>query len=159
MADLLSALVQRSKQVADPLAQAYAAGNRPFTVRLTRPGTAGTFNRATRDFDNPADQLLYQGPARIWSAAGGVELEIGDERTSFTNARCSLNYFSADTSPPEARELAPRVDDLLEVLDTPQGVATHLVRRVFTVGDVEVGGHFGTGWVLTLSGAAPSRRT
>lgn len=156
---LLAALVQRSKQVADPVAQAYAAGNRPFTVRLMRPATAGTFDRATRDFVNAADQLLYQGPARIWTGGGGMELEIGDERTSFTSARCSLNYFDATTSPAEALELAPRVDDLLEVLDTPQGAATHLVGRSFTVGDVEVGGHFGTGWVLTLTGAAPSRRT
>lgn len=148
--ELLSALVQRSKQVADPIAQAYASGNRAFQVRLIRPHVTATFDRDSSTFVNPPDETLYEGPARFWPGGQGVELEIGDERTSFTSARCSINLY--DGKP-------PRVDDLVEVLDTRQSRATHLAGRVFSVSDVEVGGHFSTGYTLTLSGAAPSRRT
>ena len=51
------------------------------------------------------------------------------------------------------------MDDLLEVIQDEQSIATHLAGRVFAVGSVEVGGHFGIGYVMALSGVAPSRRT
>ena len=149
MADLLSAMVKASKKVADPLAAAYASGNRPFTVRITRPTTVGSYDRKTNKFINDPDELIYQGPARIYAATGGLELEIGDERTTFTSARASIDGGGQP----------PRVDDLFAIVDTDQAQATHLVGRVFTVSDVEVGGHFGIGYRLSLSGAAPSRRT
>lgn len=147
---LLSALVSRSKQVADPLAAAYASGNRPFTVRVTRPGPPSTFDRATGQMDNPADLEVYLGPARISTLSGPVELEIGDERTTMSSARISIDAGG---------ELFPRVDDIVDVVETEQATQTHLVGRSFTVTDVEAGGHFGIGYVLSVMGIAPSRRS
>lgn len=149
MSDLLSALVQRSKQVADPVAAAYASGNRPFRVRLTRPHVVATYSRDLRQFINPDDAPLYLGRARITTAAGGSEMEIGDERMTISAARASIDQYKGPM---------PRIDDLLEVLSTPQSTQTHLAGRVFKVDSVEVGGHFGIGYVLLLSGVAPSRR-
>lgn len=148
--DLLSALVQRSKQVADPLAAAYASGNRPFTVLLTRPAVLPTFDRSTRGFSNTDDEVLYRGRARIYPASSGSELDVAGERTSFSSARASIDLYEGPM---------PRIDDLLEVLATEQSTTTHLAGRTFAVADVEVGGHYGIGYVLTLTGVAPSRRT
>lgn len=157
--DLLSALVQRSKQVADPIATAYASGNRPFHVRVSRPSVIATFDRDTGQLTNPADQVLYEGPARIWTVTGGVEMEIGDERTMFSSARASIDSTVRDAQGNTVPVTIPRVDDLFEILPNGQSQATHLSGRAFTVTDIEVGGHYSTGYVLTLSGVAPSRRT
>lgn len=155
-ADLLSAMVARSKQAADPIATAYASGNRPFTVTITRPGARSSFDRDAAEFVNPADDIIYSGPARIWTVSGGVDLDIGDERMTLSNARASIDAFTADNAPDPA--LFPRVDDVFTVVTTPQASQTHLVGRVFAVGDVEAGGHFGLGFVMSLTGVAPSRR-
>lgn len=149
MADLLSAMVGRSKDVAQPLAQAFASGNRPYRVRLERPGDRPSFDRETGTMTNPVDEVIYVGPARIFPVTGPLELEVGDERTTFSSARISIDNFAGD----------PRVDDIVTVLDNPQGELGRLVGRQFTVLDVEVGGHFDIGWELTTQGVAPSRRT
>jgi len=149
MSDLLSALVMGSKKYADPIASSYAAGNRPFTVRITRPGVLPTYDRATKVFTNPADELVYDGPGRLTTASGGGSTVIGDEETQFSTVRLSINGGGT----------APRRDDLVLVVDDAQSQATHIAGRVFTVLDVEVGGHYGIGFVLSLSGAEPSRRT
>lgn len=150
MTDLLSAMVGRSKEVAQPRAAAYASGNRAFQVRITRPHVLGTYDRDLRSFTNPADTVIYEGPARIFTATGGAELDVGDERTVFSVARATIDHYEGEP---------PRGDDLLEVLVTPQSSQTHIAGRVFSIGSVEVGGHFGIGYALALSGAAPSRRT
>lgn len=142
-------MVRRSKAHADPRAASYASGNRAFEVRITRPAVLGTFNRATKAFSNPADQLIYRGPARIYTAVGGAELEVGDERTVFSTATASIDSYSG---PP------PQSDDLVEVLSTPQSTQTHLAGRVFSIGSVQAGGHFDIGYVLALSSVAASRR-
>lgn len=149
MADLLSALVQRSKSASDPIAKAYTSGNRPYQVELTRPAGPITYNRDTQAMVNPADTTLYVGPGRFTTGSGPVELEVGGERQTFTSVRCSINSYDG------AR---PRVDDMLRVLATPLATATELADRVFTVQSVEIGGHFDTGYVLTLLGIDPSRR-
>lgn len=150
MADLLSAMVAASKGYAQPIAQSYASGNRPYLVRLTRVGAASYFDRTTKVLVNPPDVTLYTGPARIFPVTGPVELELGDERQTFSSARISIDNYTGSE---------PRVDDLVEVLDNAQAQLGRLVGRVFTVNDVEAGGHFDIGWELTTTGVAPSRRT
>ena len=150
MADLLSALVQRSKQVADPRAAAYASGNRPYMVTLVRPGVAATYNRATKAMTNPVDVLLYTGPARFTVLAGPVEVEVGDERTTLSSATISIDAYNGS---------APRVDDIVAVLVSAQSTATHMSGRQFTVTGVEAGGHFGIGYIMSALGVAASRRT
>lgn len=149
MADLLSAMIARSKQAADPIASSYASGNRPFHVRVTRPNVNPSYDRATQVFTNPPDQLVYDGPGRLTTASGPVEVSVGDEQTFFSTARLSI----------DAGGEIPRRDDLVLVLSDGQSNATHLAGRVFTVQDVEVGGHFGIGYVMSVLGAAPSRST
>lgn len=153
--DLLSAMVQRSKQIADPRAAAYASGNRAYQVRLSRPGVLGSFDRVTGLWTNPPDTVLYEGPARIYAAHGGIELEIGDERTPFNAAQVTIDYFDPDNSPDPTK--APQTDDVLEVLDTPLSQATHLAGRSFEVTAVDVGGHYGTGWTMQVLGAGAHR--
>lgn len=150
MGDLLSALVQRSKQIADPLAAAYASGNRAFTVELSRPGADVTFDRDAKAFLNPADPVLYTGPARIYTITGGMELQIGDEDMVLSSARISIDSYDGP---------APQHGDLLTIIDTAQAQNTHAVGRVFQVEDVEIGGHFGIGYTMTTRGVAPSPRT
>lgn len=150
MADLLSALVRGSKNYAQPKAASYASGNRPYLVRLTRVGAAAFYDRDTSLLVNPVDTTLYTGPARIFPVTGPVEMEIGDERATLSSARISIDNYTG----PE-----PRVDDLLEVLNNDQSQLARLVGRIFTITDVEVGGHFDIGWELTGTGIAPSRRS
>lgn len=149
MPDLLSALVGRSKEVADPRAAAYASGNRAFEVRITRPAVLGTYDRDTRVFANPNDGLIYEGPARIYTAQGGAELDIGDERSVFAVARATIDHY--DGPPPVA-------DDLLYVITTPLSTQTHIADRTFSIGSVEVGGHFGIGYAFAISGVSKTRR-
>lgn len=144
----MSALVQASKAYAEPMARAYAEGNRVYVVTVERPGGPATFDRATGAFVDPPDTVLYTGPARIFPATGGADLDIGDERTPFNAATITINLY--DGTP-------PRVDDVVRVTSTPQSRATHLADRVFEVTGVDVGGHYGTGWTLQTLGAAPSR--
>lgn len=147
--DLLSALVARSKVVADPRAAAYASGNRPYLVRITRPAAQPTFNRNTNTYTDPADTVVYEGRARLYTISGGSEADIGDERVQFSSAQMSI-----DSRP----GVLPRVDDLVVVLSNAQSISNQVVGREFTVNDVEIAGHFDVGILLTLTGAAPSRR-
>lgn len=147
---LLSAMVAASKKVADPLVASYASGNRVYTVRLTRPGAPSTFDRATGAYTDIPDEVLYTGPGRIWPITGGASVTFEDERSDISSVRVSIDDYDGEP---------PRLDDVLEVLDTPQAQAAHLAGRVYEVSDVEVGGHYGYGWHLTGTGIAPSRRT
>ena len=90
--------------------------------------------------------MIYEGPARMHTAVGGAELEVGDERTVFSTATASIDSGKG----------IPQSDDLLEVLVTPQSTQTHLAGRVFAVGSVQVGGHFDVGYVLALSAWRPA---
>lgn len=149
MADsLLAAMVQASKAYANPIAADYAAGNRIYVVTLERPGRVGDFNRLTGQWVDTPDATLYTGPARIYPASGGADLEIGDERTPFNAATISINLYEG---------LPPRVDDVVRVTSTPLSRSTHLADRVFEVTGIDVGGHFSIGWSLQTLGAGPSR--
>lgn len=148
--DLLSAMVAASKKVADPIASAYASGNRAYRVKLERPGLLPTFDRDAGAFTNPEDAVLYTGPARIHESNGGSTMDIAGEEMTLTAVTISIDSYTG---------LGPRIDDLVTVLSNDASIATHLVDRVFTVTGVQVGGHFGIGYVLYTVGVAPSRRT
>jgi hypothetical protein len=149
MPSLLTAIVAASKKVADPMAKSYASGNRILTVRISRPGAAPTFNRTTQRFTNPSDAEIYLGPARIRPATGGAQVEVAGEDTTYTSVAISIDGGGT----------APRIDDLVQVIDNAVSRGAHLADRVFTVVDVEVGGHFDIGYALRAVGAEPSRRT
>ena len=145
---LLAALVRDSKTYGDPLAAEYASGNRSYLVTLTRPSAPSSFDRTSGQFLNVADQVLYIGPARVYGSSGASELEIGDERTPFTSTTISIDDYAG---------LGPEVDDVVQVMDTPQAQANNIALRFFEVTGVDVGGHFGIGWTLRVLGAGPSR--
>lgn len=149
MSNLLAAMVAASKRVADPIAAGYAEGNRAFQVIITRPGGEPTYDRDTKEFVNPEDPVIYEGPGRLTTGSGPVEVQVGDESLSFTSARLSIN--SGGT--------IPRKDDLVFIVDDEQSQATHVAERWFAVQDVEVAGHFGVGYVMSVLGVSPSRRT
>jgi hypothetical protein len=150
MADLVSALVKASKAFADPIVSSYASGNRTYQVRITRPGDDPTYDRATGEFSNPDDVLVYEGPARIWPITGSAQVTAGDEVEDISQVHISID----DTA-----LLPPRLEDLVTVLVDEASQAGHVADRQYTVADVQVGGHFSYGWHLTGSGVAPSRRT
>lgn len=152
MADLLSAIVRASKRLADPRALAFTSGNRPYTVKISRPGEVPTFNRATGVFNNPVDTLIYQGPARISPASEGAQTDFGGEQLTFTAVQISIDDVPAGSP-------SPRVDDLVEVLTDDLSTSTQIAGRIFTVTGVIVGGHFNIGFQLSATGAEPSRRS
>lgn len=146
---LLTAMVNASRAYAQPVAKAYASGNRPFTVELRRPGGAEpTYDRVTHQMTNPEDPLLYRGPGRIHLANPDTQIEIGEERTSFISTVISIDTYDGDP---------PQVDDTVTVVDDAESRATHMAGRVFEVTGVERGGHFDIGWRLNVTGAMPSR--
>lgn len=150
--DLLGAVIRTSRNLAAPVVHSYASGNRPYSVRIERPHTMVEFDRATLTTTNPEDEVIYVGPARFARASGGSTLDIGDERMVMTTVQVSIDDYSG---PP------PRVDDIITVLPDNAMLAqtTGAVGRAFTVLDVEIGGHYDIGYVLTAQGTAPSRRT
>lgn len=147
MTDLTSALVAASKSYAEPIASAYAAGNRAYHVRITRPGDPGVFDRNTGRWVGRTVDLVYDGPARIWVDGGTGLREEGDEQIPFNDIRLSINQG----------DRLPRVDDDLHVVDDAQSEGTQLAGRDFEITGVEIGGHFATGVTLSATGAAPSR--
>jgi hypothetical protein len=155
---LLSAIVGASRDYAKPIAQAYTSGNRPFTVEVRRPGAGGepTFDRATGEFVNPEDPLIYRGPGRIHLSGSDTKIEVGEEETPFTSTVISIDPFTAATAG-DVTEM-PRVDDTVTVVDDEGSRGAHLAGRVFEVTGVERGGHFDIGWRLAVLGAMPSRR-
>ncbi|MEO6203989.1 MAG: DUF6093 family protein [Mycobacteriales bacterium] len=150
MASLVSAIVAASKAYASASVDDHAAGNRVYSVRVTRPGAAPAYNRGTQVMVNPVDAVLYEGPARITNSSGGGSLDIGGEETSFTSLTVSIDAYAG---------LVPRVEDLVEVLESPLSVKALLSGRDFAVTSVDVGGHYAFGYTLQVTGAAPSRRT
>lgn len=159
--DLLSAMVQRAKAYASPIAQSYASGNRPYRVEIHRPGPPQEYDRTTQQMVNPADILVYRGAAKIGDLGGPIELDIGGERITMASAQISIDYDTEiDPEDPNAQvRLAPRVDDVVTVLEDEQSLATHIAGRTFTVTAAGAGGHYGIGWVLQALGVSPSRRT
>lgn len=155
---LLSAIVGASRDYAKPIAQAYASGNRPFTVEVRRPGGGGepTYDRATKQMTNPPDPLIYRGPARIHLAAPDAEIQVGEESVPFVATTISIDNLSAATS--EDPTDAPLVRDTVVVVDDAESRGAHLAGRTFEVTSVERGGHFEIGWRLGVLGAMPTSR-
>lgn len=147
MTDLTSALVASSKQWAQPIAAAYASGNRVYHVLVTRPGDPGTFDRNTGQWVGRTTTTVYDGQARIWVDEGTGLREEGDEQIPFNDIRLSIDHSDP----------MPRVDDALHVVDDAQSASTQLAGRDFEITGVEIGGHFDTGVTLSATGAAPSR--
>lgn len=145
---LVSALIKASKAYADPIAAAYASGNRPYTVLITRAAAEPGFDRDTGQFQQSTRGEVYNGPARIYASPGGAELDIGDERTSFNSATITID----NTDGPQ-----PRVGDQIRVQIDAQSEATHIAYHLFDVTGVEVGGHYGVGWTLQTLGVSPGR--
>jgi hypothetical protein len=149
--ELLRALVRRSVRIADVYASAYASSNRLYQVLVTRPGAQPTFNRATATWSNPEDEVLYEGPARVYSVSNGGSLSVGDEPTYYSATRVSIDDL------PEGSKM-PRRDDLVQVLANAEAEAGGVVGRVFRVDDVELGGLLTAGITMSVSGVAPSRQ-
>lgn len=147
MSDLGAAIARRARLLAAPQAAAYAAGNRIFTVTVTRPAGPPTFNRATASTEILPGAQIYAGAARIRPVATDGPIDILDELTYLTRA-----VISIDGSDETVR---PREDDVVEVTAAPAELAA-VVGRVFRVVGVNFGGHFPVGWLLTCTGVDPS---
>lgn len=146
---LLSAIVRSSRDYAKPIAQAYASGNRPFTIEVRRPaGGMPTYDRTTNTMTNPEDPLLYRGPGRIHLSSPDTRIEVGEEDTSFISTMISIDTYDGEP---------PQVDDTVTVVGSADAADAHLTGRVFEVTGVERGGHFDIGWRLDVQGAMPSR--
>lgn len=149
MGDLHRALVARSTALAQDLATDFAEGNRLYTVVITRAGSEPKFDRASGEWtvDTPAAQV-YAGPARIQPVSTSETEVGGDEPAYYGLARVSINH---DVT------LAPRIDDVITVADTPYSLRTKLANRQFRITSVEVGGQIDIGFSFVASGIAPSR--
>lgn len=165
MTDLVSAIARGSRVFAEPIAQAFASGNRTWLVELRRPSGQPDFNRDEGAFVKRTAETYYRGPARIFPSAETTR-EVGDEDVPFNVARATVDFFtpqvldeddvvvSGNSAHPDWQ---PRADDILVVMPDPQSAQDHLDDRVFEITGVNVGGYIATGWSLELVSAAPSR--
>lgn len=144
---LAGALARRARDLAAPTAEAYASGNRVYTVTITRPAGRATFNRLTAGFTLGGALAVYTGGARLTPIATSGPIDILDESTYLTQVQLSIDPVTT---------LPPRVDDVAEITAVPAG-APDITGRVFRITGVTTGGHLDIGWVLTCVGIDPSR--
>lgn len=155
MTDLASALARASRDYAAPIAQAYAAGNREYHVRIDRPGDPGVFDRTTGQWTGRARTTIYDGPARIMDDPDASPRDIGDETIPFNVVRVSLSPFNADTG--SGAFAGPRADDVITVVDDPMSREGNIAGRRYEITGVGIGGFISTGWMVSAQGPAPSR--
>lgn len=144
-----AALARRARDLAAPHAANYAAGNRIYTVTVTRPAGRPTFNRATAKMQIlPGEPLYTDVEARITPLGTDGPIEVFDELTYLSRAQISI----------DAGGPAPRIGDMVEVTGAP-AEAAGIVGRVLRVDGITFGGHFPVGWLLSCTGIEPSPAT
>lgn len=147
--DLLSALIRGSKAWANPIAEAYASGNRDVAITIVRPAGLPVFDRVTGGYTETQDTTIFTGLARIWPVQGSAQVTVGEDVQDISQVKISVDNYDGTH---------PRLEDLVIVGATPEADDANVSRRVFTIADVEVGGYFNTGWTFTGTGVAESRR-
>lgn len=98
------------------------------TVRIFPNGTP-TLNATTGAYSAAEGVETYNGPARIWSADGGVTMNLGEGDYATTTTYCSIPW---DATP------VPENDNQIEVMACPGD--PNLVGKVFRVMSVDGGG-------------------
>ena len=119
-----------------PLVQRYARGyaerNMLSLVRITRPTQVPTLDPATGLATAGADLAsVYEGKARVYGVSGPQTMNLGEEVQYFQSTYVSIPVYV------DGEATAPRVDDLVEVLEHSDPL---MVGKRFRVMDVEIGG-------------------
>jgi hypothetical protein len=141
----LSAIINRSMRIAQPLAQAVSEAAMMVQLRITRPGE-DTYDRTTKIFTNPSDPVIYEGPGHVSDVAAGEEYNLAGEPLATTTATGQV--------PLSAGRIF--VGDVVQLLGTPAGYTSG---RFFRVTGVDVGGAIPSQQTLQLQGQAPSPQT
>ena len=141
----VSAIIQRSLGIAQPIAQAVAEAQMNSTVRIRRP-LDNTYDRTGHVFVNPDDPIVYEGKAHISDVSGGQTYNLSGEAVPTTIATCQVPLS------------ASRIfyNDTVEVTASPLPAAQS---RLFRVSSVDVGGAIPSQQTLTIEGQAPSKQT
>lgn len=145
-------IARRSMKLADRFARSSAEGTMNSLVRITRPGEA-TYDEETREYGPGLQLLIYSDPldpakggiAGITPAQGPITMELGDEPQYYSSVTVYL---------PQSAPKNPRINDIVEVLGSPDG---DMVGRRFRVVDVPAGGRITASIALQCTGIAPSR--
>lgn len=150
MSDLLAAIAARTQAAAQPRAERYADANRLFTVRIVRPATEPTFNRAAGAFVPKTQPVVFEGPARIRPVTPAQQVDLGDGPSYWSELQVIIGLGAA---------LEPRVDDIVTITSTPPPGDSAVTGKIYRVSGVGEGGHMATGFTLSCSGVSPSRQT
>jgi hypothetical protein len=123
--------------VVSPYARGYvrrhATAHMYYTVQIERMA-AGVFDAVSGLIATSVKEIIYTGPARIWTVTGPQVFAIGEDQMAFTQTNMSIPW---DASP------VPHRDDIATVTGTAPHTGfgdAELVGRAFRVLDVQLGG-------------------
>jgi hypothetical protein len=157
MISLPTLVTRRSLAFGQTLSRQYADGAMNSLVIITRPVVA-FYDETTREYAMPAVTTIYDdtnelggwtglgAKAGITVAGGPITMNMGDEPTYYSSATVYI---------PQSAPNAPRIDDLVLVMASPD---TDMVGRNMRIIDVPVGGRISTSTALSCIGIAPSRQ-
>jgi len=149
---LTQAIAARARALAVPRVVDYAAGNRAYQVRVTRPAAEPSYDRARHQLLEHAPELVYEGQARVTTVNPAANTDETGAPVYWADGRISIG-------PDVATD--PRIDDVVVVVDDEAGVAAagNLANRQFRVVGVSRGGHISVGFLLSVTSVEPSRYT
>lgn len=141
--DLVSAMIADSLAIAAPLVETYAGGNRHLQVRIERPGSGRSFNRATGTWNGAEPEVVYTGPARFWPVT--ASRTFGSDEGETETLAGTMSIDRAERRPQQADDVIVVADDTGQLIDAR-----------FVVESVSSTGAFAYGWHLAVTGTGPS---
>lgn len=98
------------------------------TCRVTRQ-RAHDLDQSSNDYVHGGDELIYEGPCRLWELNTGMSVSIGEESTAVTSSVLSLPW---DITP------IPIMEDMVEMTGSLDGA---VVGKMFRLGEPAKGGN------------------
>ena len=130
-------------------ARRHASAHMYYTVQIERMGDP-YFDEATGRMTPRVAEIVYTGPARIWTVSGPQVFTVGEDQMSFDQTNMSIPWNVIPV---------PHRDDIATVLtyDTHSGFGDpELLGRSFRILDVQLGGQMYATRRMTVSAIQPS---
>lgn len=147
---LQNMVAARSLAYGQVIAQGHAEGSMNSLVRITR---GGGWNPATFEYDEDYDVVVYDHPDLPGSGGiAGISLQTGSVQADYAD---EPTYTSSTTVYiPQAAPITPRIDDLVEVLASPD---PELELAILRVVDVVLGGRMIASIALSVTASPASK--
>lgn len=150
-ADVYAKVSRRALGVAQHYASAYADAQRNSLVIVRRPytysaqdGTYGRYEDARTIYDDP-ESSGHGGPAGVTPTSEPMVVDFSSEPQAYSSITAYL---------PVDLDEDPMIDDLLEVIVSPESA---IVGRTYRVTSVSAGGRLVSSTVLSCTGLAPTK--